>query len=105
MNASSEGNFEKGKRQNRLLPEHIDKIVSTYQYRRELPRYSRRVSMVEIEKSDFNLNIARYVSTAAVQEKIDLHALSLELKGIAENSTKAAKTHNTFLKELGLPPV
>ena len=24
--------FEKGKRQNRLLPEHIEKIVSTYQY-------------------------------------------------------------------------
>lgn len=27
--------FEKGKRQNRLLPEHIAKIVSTYQYRKE----------------------------------------------------------------------
>ncbi|AET88030.1 type I restriction-modification system, M subunit [Burkholderia sp. YI23] len=64
-----------------------------------------KMSMVEIEESGFNLNIARYVSTAAVQEKIDLHALSLELKGIAENSTKAAKTHNTFLKELGLPPI
>jgi type I restriction enzyme M protein len=42
INASAEGNFEKGKRQNRLLPEHIDKIVSTYQYRNEETRYSRR---------------------------------------------------------------
>ena len=25
--------FEKGKRQNRLRPEHIDKIIDTYQFR------------------------------------------------------------------------
>ena len=33
VNASE--HFEKGKRQNRLLPEHIDKIIDTYQFRRE----------------------------------------------------------------------
>ena len=27
--------FEKGKRQNKLLPEHIDRIIATYQYRKE----------------------------------------------------------------------
>jgi type I restriction enzyme M protein len=62
INASE--HFEKGKRQNTLLPEHIDKIVDTYQYRKEEDRYSRRVSMEEIEKNDYNLNISRYVSTA-----------------------------------------
>lgn len=39
--------FEKGKRQNTLLPEHIDKIIETYQYRKEDDKkYSRRVSNV-----------------------------------------------------------
>ncbi|MHB9102251.1 MAG: hypothetical protein ACYC2E_12135 [Sulfuricella sp.] len=33
MNASE--HFEKDKRQNKLLPEHIDKIIATYQYRKE----------------------------------------------------------------------
>ncbi len=43
--------FEKGKRQNQLLPEHIDKIIDTYRYRKEESRYSRRVGMEEIEKT------------------------------------------------------
>ena len=59
INASE--HFENGKRQNVLLPEHIEKIIETYQYRKEEERYSRRVSMEEIEKNDFNLNISRYI--------------------------------------------
>src|SRR5690606_18987541 len=62
INASE--HFEKGKRQNILLPEHLEKIVNTYQYRQEEERYARRVSMEEIEKNNYNLNISRYVSTS-----------------------------------------
>ncbi|MHB1300033.1 MAG: type I restriction-modification system subunit M [Burkholderiales bacterium] len=105
INASTEDNYEKGKRQNRLLPEHIDKIVSTYQYRNEEVRYSRRVSMEEIEKNDFNLNISRYVSTATAEKEIDLGVVNAELKEIEKRAAKAAEKHNAFLKELGLPPV
>jgi len=47
--------FEKGKRQNRLLPEHIDKILNTYQFRKEEERYARRIAMEEIEANDYNL--------------------------------------------------
>lgn len=95
--------FEKGKRQNQLKPEHIAKIIETYQYRKEEPRYSRRVEMDEIEKNDFNLNISRYISTAQAEEEIDLranHAKIMELEAEVEDATKR---HNVFLKELGLP--
>ncbi|QVI85622.1 type I restriction-modification system subunit M [Pseudomonas viridiflava] len=105
INASSEDNFEKGKRQNRLLSEHIDKIVSTYQFRNEEERYSRRVSMDEIKKNDFNLNISRYVSTATSEEEIDLQAVNAELKEIEKRAAQAADVHNNFLKELGLPSI
>ena len=105
INASSEDNFEKGKRQNRLLPDHIEKIVSTYQFRTEEARYSRRVSMDEIQKNDFNLNVSRYVSTANSEEEIDLQAVNAELKEIQKRAAKAAETHNTFLRELGLSSI
>ena len=105
INASSEDNFEKGKRQNRLLPEHIDKIVSTYQYRKEEARYSRRVSMDEIEKNDYNLNISRYISTAKAEEEIDLLVVNAQLLGLENNIVAATNRHNEFLKELGLPPL
>lgn len=97
--------FEKGKRQNSLLPEHIDKIVNTYKNRTEETRYSRRVTMDEIEKNEFNLNISRYVSTSVAEELIDLKEVNKKLVDLDKDITKARETHNKFLKELGLPPI
>jgi type I restriction enzyme M protein len=95
--------FDKGKRQNRLLPEHIDKIVDAYQFRREEERYSSRVSMGRIEKEDYNLNISRYVSTSVAEMQIDLAAVHAELVSIEDEIKTAKDKHNAFLKELGLP--
>ncbi|UQV45297.1 type I restriction-modification system subunit M [Janthinobacterium lividum] len=95
--------FEKGKRQNQLLPEHIDKIVDTYQHRREEPLYSRRVGMEEIERNEFNLNVTRYVSTEVAGEEIDLKAVHAELVLLDQQIMTATERHNDFLRDLGLP--
>lgn len=102
INASE--HFEKGKRQNVLRPEDIDKIVDTYQFRKEEDKkYSRRVSMEEIEKNGYNLNISRYVSTAEEEEIIDLAEVKKNLDETEEAIKSAKAKHNQFLKELGLP--
>ncbi len=112
INASE--HYEKGKRQNRLLstdelPEgqmgHIEKIIDFYQFRKEEPRYARRVSMQEIEKNDFNLNISRYVSTAESEAEIDLAEVHKNLSDINKRIAEATKLHNSFLEQLKLPPV
>ncbi|WP_235400785.1 type I restriction-modification system subunit M [Enterobacter quasiroggenkampii] len=104
--------FDKGKRQNQLLRTdempngeigHIEKIINTYQFRKEEPRYARRVSMEEIEKNDFNLNISRYVSTAEDAEEIKLDSVHAELVSLDCQIKSATQKHNEFLKELGLP--
>ncbi|AUV17923.1 MULTISPECIES: type I restriction-modification system subunit M [Aeromonas] len=104
--------FEKGKRQNQLLRTdemtngeigHIEKIIETYQFRKEELRYSRRVSMDEIEKNDFNLNISRYVSTAEAEEEIDLAAVHADLQAAEKKIADAKERHNQYLAELGLP--
>jgi HsdR family type I site-specific deoxyribonuclease len=103
--------YEKGKKQNVLLPEHIEKIVETYQFRREVQEKlpsgllfaSRRVSMQEIEENDFNLNITRYVSVAQDLEEIDLAQVHRQLQELSAQSDSAKKRHSAFLKELGLP--
>lgn len=99
--------FEKGKRQNVLRDEHIDKIIDTYRERPEKPveRYARRVGMKEIEENGYNLNISRYISTAVADEEIDLAATLQRLVDIEDDIKKATKKHNEFLKELGLPPL
>ncbi len=109
INASE--HFEKGKRQNTLREGEIENgeqndihdIVDTYQYRRDIERYSRKVSMEEIEKNGYNLNISRYVSTSLDEIQIDLKQVNSKLTSINENIKTNTDKHNEFLKELGLP--
>lgn len=103
INASK--HFEKGKRQNSLTERHIEQIVDTYQYRKETASYSRRVSMEEIERNDYNLNISRYVSNAEEDAPVDLKETRKKLKSIDENIKKAQEEHNQFLRELGLEEI
>ena len=99
--------FTKGKRQNQLSDADIKRIVDTYQQRPEKPveRYARRVPMKEIIDNDYNLNISRYVSTAQAEKEIDLKVVHQELVDIASQLADAKARHNTFLDELGLPPL
>ena len=67
-------------------------------------RYSRIVSLSEIEKNDFNLNISRYVSTAEKDAIVDLADVKKNLHSIRKVDINEAKTkHNQFLSEFGLP--
>ncbi len=102
INASSEEHYEKGKRQNSLRPEDINKIVETYQFRREENRYSRKVYMREIKDNGYNLNISRYVNLSKEEEKIDLAEVHRQLVATEKKIESARQKHNEFLKELGL---
>ncbi|WP_367874496.1 type I restriction-modification system subunit M [Luteolibacter sp. Populi] len=99
--------FEKGKRQNVLLDEHIDKIIDTYRERPAKPieRYARRVGMKEIEENGYNLNISRYISTAVADEEIKLADIHQKLVDSEKAIREAKKKHNKFLVELGLLPL
>src|SRR6476659_7322129 len=79
INASGPENFERGKRQNVLLDEHINKIVETYQYRKEEDRYSKRVSIERIKAEGYNLNSSLYSSTAQQEKEIDLKETPAQL--------------------------
>lgn len=103
INASEQ--FEKGKRQNTLAENHLDIIFETYKYRSEKERYSRRVSIEEIKKNDYNLNISRYVSTSEDEVKIDLTEVNEKLTAINRRIKENTDKHNEYLKELGLKPI
>lgn len=71
--------------------------------RKEEDRYSRRVSMEEIARNDYNLNISGYVSTAKEEEEVDLQKVNEELIEVERKAKEALARHNAFLQELGLP--
>ena len=97
--------YKKEKRQNTLNEKHIHSIVETYNLRSDRERYSRKVSMEEIEKNDYNLNISRYVSTAEPEPIIDLKEVHTKLERIDRKINSSTNKHNEFLKELGLKTI
>src|SRR5680860_10889 len=74
INADAE--FHAGRAQNYLKPEHVEKIVSTYDRYEDVPGYARRVPIEEIASAanDWNLNIRRYVDNAPPPEPHDVRA-------------------------------
>ncbi len=67
-----------------------------------IERYARRVSMDEIEKSGYNLNISRYVSTSEDEVEINLTDVNKKLTAINDSIKQNTDKHNEYLKELGL---
>jgi len=89
--------FIKGKNQNTLTEENIDKIVDTYRARKVVDKYSYLASASEIEKNDYNLNIPRYVDTFEEEEPVDLIAVS---KMIEEDNKEIAKLEAEIKEQL-----
>ena len=100
IDASNE--FEKGKNQNNLTNNHVEKIVNTYVNRETIDKYSYVASMDEIKENDYNLNIPRYVDTFEEEEPIDLQVVSDKIKSIDEEIVAIDEKLAVYLKELGL---
>ena len=70
--------FMKDGPKNRLRDQDIHKIVDVFNRRVELPKYSRMVSVEEIEKNEFNLNLSRYIDGQILEDAQDIEG---HLKG------------------------
>ncbi|BFL66705.1 type I restriction-modification system subunit M [Staphylococcus capitis] len=94
--------FEKGKNQNHLTDEDVEKIVETYSKRETIDKYSYVASLDEIKENDYNLNIPRYVDTFEEEEPIDLDQVQQQLKDIDKEIANVESEINEYLKELGV---
>jgi type I restriction enzyme M protein len=94
--------FDRAKNQNLLGDGDIERIVETYEARRECPRYSHRASLAEVEENDYNLNIPRYVDTFVPDAPIDLAQVTAELASIRSEAKQVEVAIAAFCVELGL---
>ena len=74
--------FEKGKNQNILRDQDIDKIINTYKKRQDVDKYAHLATIDEIKENEYNLNIPRYVDTFEEEAPIDIVALSKEMQDV-----------------------
>lgn len=72
INADRE--FFEGRAQNHLLPEHIEKIVTTFEGFQAVPGFSAIVSNTTLQEAGYNLNIRRYADNAPPPEPHDVRA-------------------------------
>ncbi|MEU2431283.1 class I SAM-dependent DNA methyltransferase [Streptomyces sp. NPDC007861] len=72
INADRE--YHKESAQNVLLPEHAEKIVTTFREYENVPGFARVVEREELRDNDFNLNIRRYVDNTPPPEPQDVRA-------------------------------
>ena len=100
IDASKE--FIKGKNQNKLSLENIDKVVETYKNRENVEKYAYVASFDEIKENDFNLNIPRYVDTLEEQEEIDIVELGKELVSLNQQIKEAENDFLAMLDELAV---
>jgi len=71
--------FKKGRNQNTLLPEHVDKIYGWYRTTKR-QGIAKVVTLEDIAANDYNLNIPRYVEQASDQETITVKEAVNNLK-------------------------
>ncbi|RKV23248.1 type I restriction-modification system subunit M [Helicobacter pylori] len=93
--------FKKDGNKNRLREQDVQKMIDTFNAYKEIPYYSKMVSLEEISANDYNLNIPRYIASKQELEK-DLFALinSHKASYLPKNEIKAYAPYFRVFKEL-----
>ncbi len=93
--------FKKDGNKNRLREQDVQKMIDTFNAYKEIPYYSKMVSLEEISANDYNLNIPRYITAKPESEK-DLFALinSHKASYLPKNEIKAYDPYFQVFKEL-----
>ncbi|WQV36994.1 type I restriction-modification system subunit M [Helicobacter pylori] len=91
--------FKKDGNKNRLREQDVQKMIDTFNAYKEIPYYSKMVSLEEISANDYNLNIPRYIASKQELEK-DLFALINSPSYLPKNEIKAYDPYFQVFKEL-----
>ncbi|MGL2426973.1 type I restriction-modification system subunit M [Helicobacter pylori] len=91
--------FKKDGNKNRLRDQDVQKMIDTFNAYKEIPYYSKMVSLEEISANDYNLNIPRYIASKQELEK-DLFALINSPSYLPKKEIEAYDPYFQVFKEL-----
>ncbi|WP_195923602.1 type I restriction-modification system subunit M [Clostridium tepidum] len=102
IDASGDEYYDKGKNQNKLREEDIQRIVVAYEKYETIDKFAYVASIDEIKDNDYNLNIPRYVDTFEEEELVDMEEVAKNIASIKEELEQVELQMSKYLKELGL---
>lgn len=72
---NAEREFEAGRAQNYLRPDHVAKIATTFREFADVERFARVVDLADIEANGYNLNVRQYIDSAPEPARLDVRGL------------------------------
>ncbi len=102
IDASDDEYYEKGKNQNKLREEDIQRIVVAYEKYETIDKFAYVASIDEVKENDYNLNIPRYVDTFEEEELVDMEEVAENIASIKKELVEIEAQMAKYLEELGL---
>lgn len=102
IDASGYDYYDKGKNQNKLREEVIQRIIEVYEKYETVEKFSYVAAIDEIKENDYNLNIPRYVDTFEEEEMVDMEEVAVNITNIKAELQKVERQMAKYLEELGL---
>ena len=85
---------------NKLTPDNLENIVSTFANREEKAHFSHLASYDEIVENDYNLSISTYVEAEDTREKVDIVKLNAEIEEIVKHEDELRAAIRQIIAEI-----
>lgn len=100
IDATGEEFFKKETNNNVLTDPQIQRILSIFEQKEEVPHIATSVDNSQIAENDYNLSVTSYVEAKDTREVIDIEELHLELEQVVGHIDQLRSEINQIVKEL-----
>ena len=97
---NAERQFARFGNKNKLRPEDIKKILTTFTDRADEDYFSRFVTHVEIKKNEYSLSVTNYVKAEDAREVVDIKVLNKSIKEIVSRQSDLRSKIDAIVADL-----
>lgn len=92
--------FVRSGNKNKLLPEHLQKILDAFTGRQSIAHFARLVDNGEIAANGYNIAVSSYVEQANTREAVNITALNAEIAGIVARQAELRTAIDAIVADL-----
>jgi len=85
---------------NKLTPDNIERIVTTFANREEIKHFSHLASYDEVVENDYNLSVSTYVEAEDTRENVDIVKLNAEIERIVAREDELRAAIRNIIEEI-----
>lgn len=100
IDVTGEDFFKKVTNNNLLEDQHIDKIMSMFDSKAEVPHVATTIDNAKIAENDYNLSVSSYVEAKDKREKINIEELNAEISKTVEKINILRANIDKIIKEI-----